>query len=65
MKARNDKLFIYDIAKCCQNIEDYLDGVTEEVFSNNLMLQDAIVRNIEIIGEASKNKQVSKSNEAF
>lgn len=55
MKARNDKLYVYDIAECCRKIEEYLNGVTEEDFKNNAMLQDALVRNIEIIGEASKN----------
>ena len=55
MKTRNDQLYLYDISKCCQKIEDYLIDVDEENFKNNLMLQDALVRNIEIIGEASKN----------
>ncbi len=54
MKTRNDNLCLYDIAECCRKIETYLDGVTEEDFKNNSMLQDALVRNIEIIGEASK-----------
>jgi uncharacterized protein with HEPN domain len=54
MKTRNDRLYLYDIAECCRKIETYLAGVTEENFINNSMLQDAIVRNIEIIGEASK-----------
>ncbi len=55
MKVRNDKLYIFDIKKCCQKIEEYLENVTEDDFLKNEMLQDALVRNIEIIGEASKN----------
>lgn len=55
MKARNDKLYLYDILESCEKIETYVSGVTEAEFANNKMLQDALVRNIEIIGEASKN----------
>jgi uncharacterized protein with HEPN domain len=55
MTTRNDRLYLYDIAECCRKIEIYLVGVAEADFKNNLMLQDAIVRNIEIIGEAAKS----------
>ena len=55
MKARNDKLYLYDILKSCEKIADYTSGVSEAAFLENGMLQDALVRNIEIIGEASKN----------
>ena len=34
---------------------EYTAGVTEEQFVANQMLQDAVVRNIEIIGEAANN----------
>jgi uncharacterized protein with HEPN domain len=34
---------------------EYTSGVTEEQFVANRMLQDAVVRNIEIIGEAENN----------
>lgn len=54
MKARTDELFLYDIRLCCRKVSEYLDGVSEDVFSQNPMLQDAVVRNIEIIGEAAK-----------
>jgi uncharacterized protein with HEPN domain len=55
MKTRNDKLYVYDIEKCCEKVENYISGITYEQFLNNPMLQDALVRNLEIIGEASKN----------
>lgn len=55
MKTRNDRLYLYDIAECCAKIEKYSAGVGEAEFRENQMLQDALVRNIEIVGEASKN----------
>ena len=55
MKDRNENLFLADIKECCEKIERYIEGVSEENFRANKMLQDALVRNIEIIGEAAKN----------
>lgn len=55
MKSRTDDLFIYDIIEACESICTYLDGVERERFDANRMIQDAVVRNIEIIGEAAKN----------
>ncbi|MBX3289872.1 MAG: DUF86 domain-containing protein [Acidobacteria bacterium] len=55
MKSRNDKLFLYDILESCKRIGEYTGGIEENVFKESRMLQDALVRNIEIIGEAAKN----------
>ena len=66
MKTRNERLFLYDILGCCDNIEFYIDGVSEIEFQNNKMMQDALVRNIEVIGEAAKNlsKELIENNPA-
>jgi uncharacterized protein with HEPN domain len=37
------------------SIEQYTFQITKEEFFSNFMIQDAVVRNLEIIGEASKN----------
>ena len=64
MKSRNDKLYLYDILECCRKVEKYISGVSEIDFQNNELLQDALVRNIEIIGEAVKNltQETKQSN---
>ena len=50
---KNNKLYISNIPECIQNIEIYTkDG--EESFKQNRMIQDAVIRNFEIIGEATK-----------
>ncbi|MDM7920816.1 MAG: DUF86 domain-containing protein [Pyrinomonadaceae bacterium] len=54
MKARTDELYLYDILECCQKIETYLAGITKDDFDRQQLYQDAVVRNIEIIGEAAK-----------
>lgn len=38
MKARNDKLYLYDIEKCCEKIEAYISGVSYEQYLSNPML---------------------------
>lgn len=43
-----------DIVVSCERIERYLKGVTQVVFENDDTLQDAVVRRLEIIGEAVK-----------
>ncbi len=55
MKTRNESLYLYDILEGCDTIASYIVGVSEIDFQNNKMMQDALVRNIEVIGEAAKN----------
>ena len=55
MKKRNHKLFIEDILKAIDKVEGYIEDFTYETFAKNDMAQDAVIRNFEIIGEASKN----------
>jgi len=49
-----DRLYLHDIVKACDRIASYIvDG--EDAFMEDMKTQDAVVRNIEIIGEAVKN----------
>ena len=50
---RNEKRYLMDIAECIERIEEYTVG-GKEVFASTKMIQDAVVRNFEIIGEATK-----------
>jgi uncharacterized protein with HEPN domain len=50
---RDEKRYLMDIAECIERIEEYTrDG--KEAFIQTRMIQDAVVRNFEIIGEATK-----------
>ena len=51
---RGDKDFLYDILEASKRILEYTKGLRYEDFVNNTEKQDAVVRNIEIIGEAVK-----------
>lgn len=56
MSKRDVRLFLTDMLdSIIKKIETWLQNITFERFSSDTMLQDAIVRNLEIIGEAAKN----------
>ncbi len=62
---RDYKLFINDIKESIRYIEDYLKNLNEKDFLDNKIVQDAVIRRLEIIGEATKNipksvKQINK-----
>ncbi len=54
-KSRGHIHFIEDILNAIEKIERYTKGLTFEDLSQNEMLIDAILRNMEVIGEACKN----------
>jgi len=54
-KERDYILFLEDILNAIEKIERYTKNLTFKKLCENDMAIDAIVRNLEIIGEASKN----------
>ncbi len=50
---RDEKRYLMDIAECIERIQEYTAS-GKEAFANTRMIQDAVVRNFEIIGEATK-----------
>jgi len=53
MSKRNDNLLIEDIISSCNKILNYTEGISEEDFKNDDKTIDAVIRNFEIVGEAS------------
>ena len=53
--SRRSKLFLEDIIESCQRVRKYSAGLSFEQFSTDERTIDAVVRNLEIIGEAVKN----------
>jgi uncharacterized protein with HEPN domain len=52
--TRDVKVYLEDILASLEKIEFYIQGVTEDDFFQNSQLQDAVLRRLEIIGEAAK-----------
>ena len=61
---RTNFLFLSDILKSINSIEKFTKGFTIEKFLNAEMEQFAVIRSLEIIGEAAKNvnEEFKKSN---
>ena len=54
MPRRRDRELALDIAEAIDRIARYTRGVSYKRFLEDTMVQDAVVRNLEIVGEAVK-----------
>ena len=52
---KDPNIFLEHIKESIERIEDYTKNMSQEKFLNNTETQDAVIRRIEIIGEAAKN----------
>ena len=52
---RDFRLYLDDIVEAIHQIRTYLADVDEEAFTTDRKTQDAVIRNLEIIGEAAGN----------
>jgi uncharacterized protein with HEPN domain len=48
-------LRIEDIIECAEKAQSYIDGLDFESFAGDDMVVDAVVRNLEIMGEAARH----------
>ncbi len=55
MSKRTDRDSLRDIQEATRRILAYTDTMTFEAFIADIKTQDAVIRNLEIIGEATKN----------
>lgn len=51
---RDESVYLQHILDAIAKIDSYLQGVSEEVFSQQSLIQDGVIRQLEIIGEAVK-----------
>ncbi|MGC8913884.1 MAG: DUF86 domain-containing protein [Thermoplasmata archaeon] len=59
--SKDDIIFIWHIIDAIALIEEYLKDVSYEEFKSNHMVQDAVIREIEI-GEAARNLSINFRN---
>ena len=64
---RDYKLYLNDLQESIKQIEEYTRNVSEESFKKDKKLQDAVMRRLEIIGEAVKNvpRSLKEKNKDF
>ncbi len=65
MSSRDQILFLEDILESIQFIDQYIRDLDYSDFINDRKTFDAVLRNLEVIGEAAKNisDQVKSSND--
>ena len=51
---RDDSVYLRHILDAISRIDEYLHGIDEEKFYQHYLVQDGVIRQLEIIGEASK-----------
>ncbi|GIU72544.1 MAG: DUF86 domain-containing protein [Candidatus Nitrosocaldaceae archaeon] len=51
---RDSSLYIKDIIKAIDSIEEFIDNISFEEFKNDDLRASAVIRKLEIIGEATK-----------
>jgi uncharacterized protein with HEPN domain len=52
---RDYKLYLHDIKEAAEKIEVFIKGFTFEEFVKDTKTVDAVIRNLEIMGEAAKH----------
>jgi uncharacterized protein with HEPN domain len=51
---RDESFYLHHILDAITKVEEYLGDLDEATFSRNTLVQDGVIRQIEIIGEATK-----------
>ena len=59
MSARRDADYLVDIREAIRRISGYIADMSYAQFQNDTRTQDAVIRNLEIIGEATKGLSAS------
>ena len=52
---RDYRLYLHDIKEAIEKIETFTKGFTFEEFAEDAKTVDAVIRNLEILGEAAKH----------
>lgn len=51
---KDDSVYLQHITDAIQRIQEYTKDIDHETFAANTLIQDGVIRQIEIIGEAAK-----------
>ena len=51
---KDDRLYLIHICECIERIESYAKGIDKKEFANSTLLQDAIIRNLQVLSESTQ-----------
>lgn len=60
---KDDSVYLHHIIDAFVLIEHYMDNVSHEEFLRNRLLQDGVIRQLEVMGEAARNISEDLRNE--
>lgn len=64
MTQKDDTIYLRHILEAIVQIDQYLSSVSHQQFSDTKLLQDGVIRQLEIIGEATKHLLEHTRNKA-
>lgn len=53
MSERDARLYLSEMILSCEKVARYIQDMDEEIFLSTELYQDAVIRNLEVIGEAA------------
>lgn len=51
---KDDRLYLIHISECIERIESYAKDIDKQEFANSTLLQDAIIRNLQVLSESTQ-----------
>jgi len=51
---KDDRLYLIHIKECIDRIESYTEGKTRQDFLDSELLQDAVIRNLQVMAESTQ-----------
>ncbi len=51
---RDDRLYLIHISECIERIESYVAGKDKQQFLDSSLIQDAIIRNLQLLAESTQ-----------
>jgi uncharacterized protein with HEPN domain len=51
---KDDRLYLIHISECIERIEFYIKGKNKKDFINSRLIQDAVIRNLQILAESTQ-----------
>jgi uncharacterized protein with HEPN domain len=64
---KDDRLYLIHISECIERIESYAKGIDKQEFIDSTLLQDAIIRNLQILSESTQrlSDEVKEKTEVY
>ncbi|MBN2374847.1 MAG: DUF86 domain-containing protein [Sedimentisphaerales bacterium] len=51
---KDDRLYLIHVTECIERIESYMSGVDREEFLQTPLVQDAVIRNLQVLAESTQ-----------